>query len=223
MAAADYNNKVQAYFVAFLGRPASSSELAQYSEALNANTGSVWTSGLNAYLAGLAGLGADKPTLSVAGTMVTAMFQNITGTANMDMTNYNFYVGQLLSGSIKPRGLANAMLNDFGLMPRNDGTYTRPTNWPTTKTVTAEEKAALEAKVDFAGDFTAALDTPAEDQALGASPAAAKALLATVTSAATAVTATASIASTIASTVDSANTVAGQPFTLNKPGSCGSF
>lgn len=213
--AADYNNKVQTYFIAFLGRPASASELSTWTTALNNNSGSVWNSGLNAYLANVAGFGTAVPTAADAGNMVQDMFARITGDASMDMTLYNYYVGQLLTGGIKAKGLANAMLNDLGMMPRVDGTWSRPDGWVTQGlSASAADLTAIQSKVGVANAFTAALDTAEEDSAFTSSPAGAVSLLAGVTNAATATTATANVPATVTSTVNAANASAGQTFTL---------
>ncbi|MFD2113212.1 hypothetical protein [Thiorhodococcus fuscus] len=35
----------------------------------------------------------------------------------------------LILGSIRPRGLVNAVLNDLAIMPKADGTYGQPNGW----------------------------------------------------------------------------------------------
>jgi len=214
--AADFNNKVQAYFVATLGRAASASELEFYSQKLAENTGGVWKAGLAQYVNNLAGLTTDVPSAADAGTMVTETFERMTGTAasSMSLTAYNEYVNRLVAGTLKPIGLANKMMNDMGLMPKADGTYGQPAGWATDNTamVTAAEKTALENKVSAANTFTAALDTAAENNDFLADPSACMTWLEGVTDDASLTAAEATVDSVVAQAEETST--AGQTYTL---------
>ena len=212
--AADYYKKVEAYFVATLGRPASASELALYAQKVADNNGNVWKAGLVTYLADQANYSANTPA-DYAG-IVTTMYKNMTG-KDIPMSLYNTYVGLLMDGTIKLKGLANAMINDLGLVPRADGTIGQPPGWGADRSseLPADAKTAYVNKVDVAAQFTAALDTPAEDQAFLKDPTEAKNLLSGVDETdASKTDAINNINTAVASTVSNAAATSGQTFTL---------
>ncbi len=49
--------------------------------------------------------------------------------SSLDSSIAAYYVDNLVTGSIKPRGLVNAVLNDLGLMPKVDGSLGKPAGW----------------------------------------------------------------------------------------------
>ena len=130
---ARYNRKVRAYFHGGLGRAPTVSELDDWSAVLLDNSGSVWRPvgvGLQPYLSDLVGWGTTIPTPAEARTQVDTVLANLFGTtSDLDSRIPDYYVGQLISGSIRARGLVNALLNDLSLMPRVDGTYGQPNGW----------------------------------------------------------------------------------------------
>ncbi|MBU4260888.1 MAG: hypothetical protein KKC76_03275 [Proteobacteria bacterium] len=201
--------------MATLGRSASATELSIYNQLLLANNGNVWKAGLVTYVSGLGDMGTDVPSAADAGTMVTDMYERMTGTTSttLDIDTYNYYVSGLISGSIKAKGLANAMLNDLHLMPKNDGTYGAPPTWGVdlSAEVTATESTAFQNKVSAASSYTAALDTAAENNDFIANPANAIAWLDGVTTDASLTSALLTIDDTISGTT---TTTTGQTYTL---------
>ncbi|QGU33540.1 beta strand repeat-containing protein [Thermochromatium tepidum] len=211
--AEQYQAKVSAYFLVTLGRPASSDELAAYSQVLADNNGSVWKpsgASLVSYL---------TPLLEAAtagknnGQIVTEMFERMTGSQpSMDL--YNYYVGLLNQGIIKLKGLANAMLNDLKLMPNVDGGFDQPANWPIDLSgqLTSAQRDAMIAKTGVAVEFTKQLDTVDENNAFKNDPSLAVQLLAGVTDDTTGQAAKDQIDETIQDIVSGGS--AGQTFTL---------
>ncbi|SMP50745.1 hypothetical protein SAMN06295888_106146 [Desulfonatronum zhilinae] len=127
--ASSYNNKVKAYFET-IGRAPSAAQLTQWSQALLENNGNVWRSGLQEFVSNLGGLTAESPNLATAQTLVQNMLTNMFGThLGVNTSIVNYYVNNLVAGSILPRGLGNAMINDLGLMPRVDGSFGSPSGW----------------------------------------------------------------------------------------------
>ena len=135
--ASSYKAKVESYFLATLDRAASAAELIQFQSLLASQTGSVWmdasgqtgtTGSLVAYLTQQ----SEYATLALKTNtqIVDQVYQQLTGTLPTS-TIETFYVDQLTRGSIKVRGLVNAVLNDLELMPRVDGVLFQPSDWPT--------------------------------------------------------------------------------------------
>lgn len=134
--AQSYNAKVQAYFIGTLGRAATTSELNQFTSLLTNQKGNVWvdsdghtgtSNSLVAYLADskeFAKLTANKN----SGQVADEMYQRLTGDLP-SQTLHNYYQTKLDAGTIKARGLLNAMLNDLSIMPRADGTLSQPSDW----------------------------------------------------------------------------------------------
>jgi len=131
--AEDYFRKVNAYFLGGLGRAATTQELDDWGTVLRDNSGSVWRptgGGLQPYLSGLAGWGNDSIDGSAADSLIDEVLVNLFGSSggiHSDIKRY--YVELLVLGSIRPRGLVNAVLNDLAIMPRADGTYGQPNGW----------------------------------------------------------------------------------------------
>ncbi|SMP81622.1 Hemolysin-type calcium-binding repeat-containing protein [Desulfonatronum zhilinae] len=127
--ASSYNKKVKAYFET-IGRVPSAAQLTQWSQALLENNGNVWRSGLQEFVSNLGGLTAESPNLATAQTLVQNMLTNMFGThLGVNASIVNYYVNNLVAGTILPRGLGNAMINDLGLMPRVDGSFGSPSGW----------------------------------------------------------------------------------------------
>jgi hypothetical protein len=135
-----YAAKVKAYFLTSLGRAPSAEELSTFTDTLSKSNGSVWrdatgvggptnTDSLVGYL-----FSRDEFQASVLGkdneTIVTEMFERMLGEVPSEET-YQFYVDKLDAGAMKVRGLANALLNDFSLMPRADNVLAQPGKWVT--------------------------------------------------------------------------------------------
>ena len=158
-AAGAYDAKVQAYFIASLGRKATAQELKDYSSLLASKSGSVWLdasgqTGTNGSLVGALFSSAEFTALTATAVternfskIVTEMYGRLTGDGTPSASLLSFYVSQLESGGIKVRGLANAMLNDLVLMPRADGILFQPNGWATNL------RDALEAE-DYLGYLT---------------------------------------------------------------------
>lgn len=125
--ATSYKAKVESYFIGTLGRAATSSELSQFQTALADNKGSVWDAGLVAYLAGTQEF-TNATTGKTAGQIVDQEYQWLTGNTP-SQTLHDYYTTMLGNGTIKARGLLNAILNDLSLMPRNDGALNQPSDW----------------------------------------------------------------------------------------------
>ncbi|SMP82914.1 hypothetical protein SAMN06295888_1612 [Desulfonatronum zhilinae] len=129
LVASNYNKKVIAYFEA-VGRSPNAAQLATWSQALLESNGNVWRSGLQEHVSGLAGLGTATPDLLNSQTIVQNMLVNMFGTyLGVNASIVNYYVQNLAAGNILPRGLANAMINDLGLMPKVDGSFGSPGGW----------------------------------------------------------------------------------------------
>lgn len=160
--AANFEAKVQAYFTTTLGRTATSTELATWSQKLADNNGNVWKSGLVATLAG------DELTTITSGKtnaeIVSGMYKNLVG-STIPSTLVSYYEEKLDSGLIKVRGLANSLLNDLALMPKADGSFGQPANWGAdlSTNISAEDSAAAQARVNFtilaASTYTTGNDT----------------------------------------------------------------
>lgn len=180
--AEQYQAKVSAYFFATLGRPASSAELAGYTQVLADNNGSVWKP------AGASLVSYLTPLLEAAtagqsnGKIVTDMFVRLVG-SQPPLSLFNYYTSMLDQGTIKLKGLANAMLNDLTLMPNVDGEFSQPSNWTIDLSgqLLPGQRDAMIAKTGVAVAFTAALDTPEENNAFMNDPSLAVQLLADVT------------------------------------------
>ncbi|MBU4261308.1 MAG: hypothetical protein KKC76_05440 [Proteobacteria bacterium] len=163
--ATNYDNKVQCYFIATVGRPATPAELTTYGEALESNNGNVWRAGLISYLNDEAGLASRLDYMNLVGEV----YENLTGdsSAAMPEAAYEYYFTHLLSGGLKTKGLANAMINDFALMPTADGTYGQPPQWtPQNRGMLpdngAEALLTIQNRVTSANLFTVGIDTDAE-------------------------------------------------------------
>ena len=135
--ASSYKAKVESYFLATLNRAASASELTQFQSLLASQTGSVWMdasgqTGTTGSLAGYLTQQSEYTTLAAKTNtqIVDQVYQQLTGTLPTS-TIETFYVDQLTRGSIKVKGLVNAVLNDLELMPRVDGVLFQPSDWPT--------------------------------------------------------------------------------------------
>lgn len=186
--ALDYQKKVQAYFVAELGRPATASELATYAQKLADNSGNVWKAGLvgvTGYLTTLSAFPASA-TANEYIAIVQAQYLNLTGTVISDDLQA-YYVDNLVAGNIKLKGLSNAIINDAKLMPKADGTIGQPANWVVDNSAQVTEAGftALKSKLDYAQGFTGALDTNTKKMAYEQDSSFAKAALAAVTDGAT--------------------------------------
>ena len=147
--------QVRAYFHGGLGRAPTAGELDDWSAVLFDNSGSVWRpsgTGLQRYLSDLVGWGAELPTSAEAGAQVDTVLTNLFGTTSgLDSRIPAYYVDQLLAGSIRARGLVNAILNDLAIMPRVDGTYGKPNGWtggPGDVLLTPAQISAYRAKVE---------------------------------------------------------------------------
>ncbi|BCU07997.1 beta strand repeat-containing protein [Allochromatium tepidum] len=212
--AEQYQAKVSAYFFATLGRPASSAELAGYTKVLADNNGSVWKP------AGASLVSYLTPLLEAAtagqsnGKIVTDMFVRLVG-SQPPLILFNYYTSMLDQGTIKLKGLANAMLNDLKLMPNVDGEFSQPSNWPIhlDDQLAAGQREAMIAKTGVAVAFTAKLDTPQENNAFIKNPSPAIQLLAGVTDEASAGVAKGQIDDVIADIVSGGGSP-GQTFTL---------
>jgi S-layer protein len=201
--------------LATLGRPASSAELKHFADLVAQNNGSVWKAGLVSYLEERASFAANTP--ADYADIVITMYKNITGSEDMPISLYDYYVGNLLAGGIKLKGLANAMLNDLGLSPRVDGTLGQKPGWQWDKSdqMDAVAKDTFANRLDVATEFTQALDTVDEEKAFLVDPAPAKALLDKVTAdAASKDAALAEISAVTQQTVVEAQSLTGQTFTL---------
>jgi hypothetical protein len=129
--ASDYQNKVNSYFQATYGRQATASELATWTNNLLDNQGSVWTGNFQQTLSSDKGWGAGPLSEADAQTQVDGILSNLFGSeaSGLDASIAEYYVDHLVAGTIKPRGVVNAMLNDLGLMPRVNGELGKPAGW----------------------------------------------------------------------------------------------
>jgi uncharacterized protein YkwD len=131
--AEDYYRKVNAYFHGTFGRSAESDELAEWGAVLRDNKGSVWKpagAGLQPYLSDWMGWGTEPLDRDTADLRVDEVLSNLFGWSwDMDARIARFYVEALVRGSVRPRGLVNAILNDLAIMPKVDGTYGKPNGW----------------------------------------------------------------------------------------------
>ncbi|WP_162008638.1 S8 family peptidase [Thermochromatium tepidum] len=154
--AEDYYRKVNAYFLGVLGRTATDAELAQWGAVLRDNKGSVWRptgAGLQTYLSGLMGWGTAPLDRATASSRVDEVFINLFGSSSdLDPRILDYYIEALVSGSVRERGLVNAILNDLAIMPKVDGTYGQPTGWTGGAAIrdllTAEQFAQYRARVE---------------------------------------------------------------------------
>ncbi|SMP82753.1 hypothetical protein SAMN06295888_1571 [Desulfonatronum zhilinae] len=176
--AVQYQNKVNAYFEATTGRSATAAELALWTQNLVNTNGNVWAGlGLQQHVSQIAGLGLNKPyTTAMATALVNQIWQNMFGAGahtGMNATIRDYYVTNLVAGTIKERGLANAVINDLGLMPKVDGTYGSPAGWVagpaganSPALVTAAQRLAWEDNVENAsgGEFTLTIGTDYADR-----------------------------------------------------------
>lgn len=146
----DYQNKVNAYYQATFGREATAAELAAGEANLLANGGSVWSGSFQQSLSTTAGWGTDVPTQAAAEAQVETVLQNAFGStySTLDSSIATYYVTNLVSGSIKPRGLVNAVLNDLGLMPKVDGSLGKPAGWGYGPSVTLTDAQVEAYKAD---------------------------------------------------------------------------
>lgn len=160
--AANFEAKVQAYYKTTLGRDATSSELASWSQTLANNNGNVWKSGF------VAALNGDELSVATAGKtsaeIVDMMYKNLVG-STIPSSLSTYYAAKLDSGEIKVRGLANSLLNDLALMPKADGSFGQPANWGAnlSSNVSTEDSVAAQARIKFtllaASTFTTGNDT----------------------------------------------------------------
>lgn len=133
--AASYSAKVEAYFLGALGRAATDEELTHFSDVLDGQQGNVWrdeggATGTTGSLAGYLDNHAESFKLLSAnsGEAVDRVYQALTGEAAPQTVN-EYYQAQLDNGTIKLKGLVNAMLNDLAIMPRTDGSLAAPNGW----------------------------------------------------------------------------------------------
>jgi hypothetical protein len=128
-----YSHKVRAYFYGVLGRAPDAEEHDTWSRVLFDNKGSVWKpagAGLQHYLSDWMDWGTTPPDGDTAWLIVDQVFSNLFGWSwDIDSRITNYYVEALVRGSVRPRGLINAILNDLAIMPRVDGTYGQPNGW----------------------------------------------------------------------------------------------
>lgn len=132
-----YQAKIEAYFLAMAGRAASAAELNQFATLLAARSGSVWEDAGGAYgttgsLVGTLNASSEFAALLQGRNtdqIIDQMFQRLTG-ALPEQSVHDYYAVKLGAGTIKVKGLANAMLNDLAIMPRLDGSLSQPSNWP---------------------------------------------------------------------------------------------
>jgi hypothetical protein len=146
--AADYYRKVNAYFYGTFGRSATSGELAEWGAVLRDNRGSVWKpkgEGLQHYLSNTMGWDAVPLERDKATSLVEEVFSNLFGSSDgIDPRLTDYYIEALFTGSVRPRGFINAVLNDLSIMPRVDGSYGQPNGWaggPGTGLLTGEQLA----------------------------------------------------------------------------------
>jgi hypothetical protein len=131
--AEDYYHKVNAYFYGTFGWQAMPDELAEWGAVLRDNNGSVWQpagAGLQFYLSDVMGWGTTPLDRDMADLRVDEVLWNLFGWSwDIDPRITHYYVEGLVGGSIRARGLVNAILNDLAIMPKVDGTYGRPNGW----------------------------------------------------------------------------------------------
>jgi hypothetical protein len=128
--ASDYDNKVNAYFQATYGREATAAELSTWTNNLLDNQGSVWTGDFQQTLSADKGWGSDPLSQADAETQVDEILANLfDSTTGLDASIATYYVDHLVAGTIKPRGVVNAILNDLGLMPNVAGELSKPAGW----------------------------------------------------------------------------------------------
>jgi hypothetical protein len=126
--ASDYGNKVNAYFLATYGVDANSNEIDYWTNQLSENTGNVWA-GLQQSISVDKGWGYGPVASSVATTQVDEVLGNLFGSSSISSSLSQHYVDALVEGTIHPRGLVNAVLNDLGIMPKVDGSFGKPAGW----------------------------------------------------------------------------------------------
>ncbi|SMP81620.1 Hemolysin-type calcium-binding repeat-containing protein [Desulfonatronum zhilinae] len=173
--AVQYQNKVNAYFEATLARSASAAELALWTQNLVNTNGNVWSGlGLQQHVSQLAGWGNNIPfTTALATARVNAVLTNMFGNhTGVSQTVKDYYVNNMVAGTIKERGLVNAIINDLGLMPKVDGTYGSPAGWEagpaganSPALVTAAQRLAWESNVEnlSGGEFLMSANTDFAD------------------------------------------------------------
>lgn len=183
MAAVDFHNRVEQLFIAYLGRPANSTELELYSNEYNSivewnaanptQPKTFYNMNLSTYLLDNS---AFKGSTNY-GQVVQDMYTRLTGAA-IPMDLYNVLVGRMMDGNWGVDKLAIKMLKATGLWAFEDGTYGKPPAFQFQATATqpavttdftvstAAHHANAQAKVEGALLYTAQLDTPAENTAL---------------------------------------------------------
>lgn len=183
MAAVDFHNRVEQLFIAYLGRPANSTELELYSNEYNSivewnaanptQPKTFYNMNLSTYLLDNS---AFKGSTNY-GQVVEDMYTRLTGAA-IPMDLYNVLVGRMMDGNWGVDKLAIKMLKATGLWAFEDGTYGKPPAFQFQATATqpavttdftvstAADHASAQAKVEGAKLFTEQLDTPAENTAL---------------------------------------------------------
>lgn len=183
MAAVDFHNRVEQLFIAYLGRPANSTELELYSNEYNSivewnaanptQPKTFYNMNLSTYLLDNS---AFKGSTNY-GQVVEDMYTRLTGAA-IPMDLYNVLVGRMMDGNWGVDKLAIKMLKATGLWAFEDGTYGKPPAFQFQATATqpavttdftvstAAHHASAQAKVEGAKLFTEQLDTPAENTAL---------------------------------------------------------
>ena len=131
--AEDYYRKVNAYFYGTFGESAAAEDLADWGAVLRDNSGSVWKptgEGLQHYLSDWMGWGTLPLDEGTATRRVDEVLDNLFGWSwDLSARINNYYINALVIGSIRERGLVNAILNDLAIMPRADGTYGKPNGW----------------------------------------------------------------------------------------------
>ncbi|SMP50740.1 hypothetical protein SAMN06295888_106145 [Desulfonatronum zhilinae] len=172
--AAQYQNKVNAYFKAS-GLNATAADLALWTQNLVNTNGNVWSGlGLQQHVSQQAGWGNNVPfSTALATARVNGILTNMLGNhVGVSQTVKDYYVNHLVAGSIKERGLVNAIINDLGLMPKVDGTYGSPAGWEagpaganSPALVTAAQRVAWESNVEnlSGGEFLLSANTDYAD------------------------------------------------------------
>lgn len=131
--AEDYYFKVDAYFWGVLGRGATADELRDWGAVLLANNGSVWRplgSGLQAFLSNHKGWDSAPLDRAKAEERIKEVLNNLFDwSEDLDPRISAYYIDALLAGSVKERGLVNAVLNDLAIMPKADGSHGQPAGW----------------------------------------------------------------------------------------------
>lgn len=180
--ASNYQKKVQTYFIAELGRPATREELDNYSQKLAENNGNVWKAGLVGNTGYLTQKSAfpQNSTVEEFSNILETQFYNLTG-KTIPLNIKEYYMGHLENGTIKLKGLSNAIINDTKMMPKADGSIGQPANWviDLSNDLPVDSLTALNSKLDYSQNLSTSL-TLVESQAIQKDATDLKAVLASI-------------------------------------------